>query len=177
MICVINDRDNREKIEIIYYKYRNLMYKVSYEILKDKHMSEDAIGETFERVIKNLHKIDEIDCPKTRNFLVIICRNVSINMYNKKNKISECELTDEMKDNNFKDPADMVVSKENVERMAKVISSLDSKYKDVFMLKYAHGMTTEEIAKMFDTNSDTVRKRLERARKKIIEIYEKEEMK
>ena len=177
MMFVINDKSNREKIEIIYYKYRNLMYKVSYEILKDKHMSEDAIGETFERLIKNLHKIDEIDCPKTRNFLVIICRNVSINMYNKRNKVSECELTDEIKDNNFKDPADMVVSKENIERMAKVIFSLDSKYKDVFMLKYAHGMTTEEIAKIFDINTDAVRKRLQRAREKIIEIYEKEEIK
>ena len=50
------------------------------------------------------------------------------------------------------------------------------KSKDVFMLKYAHGMTTEEIAKIFDINTDAVRKRLQRAREKIIEIYEKGEM-
>ena len=41
------------KIEQLYYKYRNLIYKVSYNILQDKYMAEDAISETFERVKKN----------------------------------------------------------------------------------------------------------------------------
>lgn len=173
----VENYEERLKIEELYYKYRNLMYKVSYDILQDKNMAEDAISEAFERILKNLHKIDEINCTKTRNFMVIICRNVSINMYNKRKKVSECELNDKIKNNNYEDPADIVVSKENIERMAKAISSMDNKYKDVFLLKHAHGMAVVEISKMLGITQDTVRKRLQRARKKIIENIEKEEIK
>ena len=49
----IENYEERLKIEQLYYKYRNLIYKVPYNILQDKYMAEDAISETFERVKKN----------------------------------------------------------------------------------------------------------------------------
>ena len=87
----IENYEERLKIEQLYYKYRNLIYKVSYNILQDKYMAEDAISETFERV-KKIHRIDEVDCLKIRNFLVVVCRIILINMYNKRKKTPECEL-------------------------------------------------------------------------------------
>lgn len=178
LYMIISDKDNGEKIEKLYYKYRNLMYKVSYDILQDKHLAEDAISESFERILKNLHKIDEIDCTKTKNFMVIICRNISINIYNSRKNGMDCELNDDnLNDASVTDPADIVVSKENIKRMSEIISNLDNKYKDVFILKRVYDIPNEEIAKMLDVKEETVRKRLQRAKGLILKEYREEEKK
>lgn len=40
------------KIEVLYYTYRRLMYKIAYEILNNKHDAEDAVSETFFKISK-----------------------------------------------------------------------------------------------------------------------------
>lgn len=173
----ITDEDDRIKAEILYYRYRNLMYKVSYSILQDKYLAEDAINEAFIRIIKNLHKIDEEDCPKTRNFLVIICRNVSINIYNLRNKIKEYEYLEELaEDANVIDPEEVVINKECLGRMAKAISELDDKYRDVLILRRVYDMSAEEVAGMLGITADNVRKRLQRAKKMVLKKYNKGEL-
>ena len=48
---VIENKDDRLKVERLYYKYRNLMYKEAYEILEDTYLAEDAVAESFIRII------------------------------------------------------------------------------------------------------------------------------
>ena len=77
------EKDERsEKIEQLYSLYRNVMFYTAERILRDHHLAEDAVQKAFLKVLDNLHKISEIDCNKTRAFLVIIVRNVAITMYN-----------------------------------------------------------------------------------------------
>ena len=77
LFTTIENFSDRFKIERLYMCYRNLMYKEALEIVQNPHSAEDAVSESFVRIIKNLHKIDEQNRPKTRSFLVIICRKVA----------------------------------------------------------------------------------------------------
>ena len=83
-LFTIENFHDRLKTERLYLSYRKLMYKEAFEIVQNRHCAEDAVSESFVRIIDNLHKIDEQDCLKTRSFLVIICQNVAKNIYNKK---------------------------------------------------------------------------------------------
>ena len=74
LFTTIENFSDRFKIERLYMCYRNLMYKEALEIVQNPHSAEDAVSESFVRIIK---KIDEQNRPKTRSFLVIICRNVA----------------------------------------------------------------------------------------------------
>ena len=47
------------KIEVLYYTYRRLMYKIAYEILNNKHDAEDAVSETFFKISKNMDRIHD----------------------------------------------------------------------------------------------------------------------
>ena len=76
-LFTIENFHDRLKTERLYLSYRKLMYKEAFEIVQNRHCAEDAVSESFVRIIDNLHKIDEQDCLKTRSFLVIICRNVA----------------------------------------------------------------------------------------------------
>ena len=67
----IEDYEERLKIEQLYYKYRNLIYKVSYNILQDKYMAEDAISETFERVKKKYIELMKLIVLKSETFWLL----------------------------------------------------------------------------------------------------------
>ncbi len=163
---------------MLYYKYRNLLMKIAIDILLDKNLAEDAIHETFIRVIRHLHKIDENNCPRTKNFLVIICRNVSLTMYNKKiylnkseNSIEDAIYEEEL---NYSCPENIIISNETKEEIANEIEKLDTIYSDVLIFKYVYGYSREEIAETLGINIETVKKRLTRAMTKIKKGLEKE---
>ena len=63
-----------------------LMHWTAEKILHDEHLAEDAVHEAFLRIIQNFHQIREIPCPKTRSFVVIIVRNVALNMQKKRKR-------------------------------------------------------------------------------------------
>lgn len=172
VFAAIQNEKDRTKAEALYYEYRRLMYKEAYEILKDKMLAEDAVSESFIRIMSNLHKIDEKVCPRTRNFLVIICRNVAKSMYNAR----KSELTAEYVENigNIPTPEDIVITKETKKAIVKIVSSLSPKYKDVLILRRAYNMSREDIANIFQISVETVKKRLQRAKAMILKELEKE---
>lgn len=174
------ETDDYLKIEELYNKYEKLLYTIAYKILNDKYLAEDAIQETFTKVINNLHKIEDINCPKARNFLVIICRNVSINMYNKKEKIYEHDISLEAVDNDYiEDNANVekfLIDNESAKTIADAINDLQPIYRDVIVLKYIFECKNIEISEIFCISVDVVKKRLYRAKKLLTESLKRSEL-
>jgi len=175
----IQDTSERTKAETLYYKYRKLMFKEAYQIINDIALAEDCVSEAFIRVIGILHKIKDTDSPKTRNFLVIICKNVAKDMLKKitKEVATETFEKEDLISQSTQNPLNITINKEGVERIAKVISELDPKYKDIVILRSEYDLGMAEIADMLRINPETARKRLNRARKLILEKLSKEEAK
>ena len=173
----IENFHDRLKTERLYLSYRKLMYKEAFEIVQNRHCAEDAVSESFVRIIDNLHKIDEQDCLKTRSFLVIICRNVAKNIYNKKIYLNnqpdayDDVLPEDVSESS--DSLDILEKKETLSEIACIIKNLDPIYRDVFLLKNVHGLSRAEIAAIVGISEEAVKKRLVRAKSKILKELEK----
>lgn len=172
---LIEDRTERTKAEQLYYKYRKLMYKEAYAIINDITLAEDCVSEAFVRIIKILHRVDEIDSARTRNFLCITCKNVAKDMLHKISREIVIESTekDEMAPQSVQNPLNIAISHEGVEQIAQIISELDPKYKDVIILRAQYEMRIDEIADLLGIKPETAKKRLYRARKMILEELNK----
>ena len=89
MLCIllasVDSPQDKRKLELLYEKYNRLMYVVAMRVL---HHPQDrnACLTSWEKVIKNLDKIDKIDCQKTKSFLVIIVERTAIDLYRKNQK-------------------------------------------------------------------------------------------
>ncbi len=81
-LIMVEDEKSRPKLELLYNNYKYTMLYVAKSILKDQYLAEDAVHKAFIKIIDNLHKIDDQLCNKTKSFLVIVVRNISIDMYN-----------------------------------------------------------------------------------------------
>ena len=148
------------------------MFYVANQILKDNFLAEDAVHDSFIKIIENLDKIQDVNCHKTKSFIVILVKNHAINMYNNR-KRKFCISLDKVQHILFKDFEDSVLENSDDNNMnelgdiGKAIMQLPVMYKDVMILKFVHELTNHEIATLLNINEATVRKRIERAKQKI----------
>lgn len=168
-LAMIDTQEDKDKFERLYKTYRKLLFYVANKILKDEYLAEDAVHSTFVKVIENLEKINEVDCHKTRSLLVTITRNHCINMYN-------CQKNHPMLplDENLSAGNEVAAHVENADELVRAVLKLPELYRGTLTLKYVQGFSNKEIAGMLGISEANVRKRLERARKKVLEILRKE---
>ena len=171
LFLILENDDDRLKVEKLYEEYRKLLYKVAYNILKDKYAAEDAVQQTFIRIIDNLHKVDEKDCRKTKNFLVIICRNIALNLYNKRSFLDSDEFKNDL---HVSDSGvdSIVVNKESLNHLLELICTLKPIYQEVLLLRFMHDYSIAEISSLLNIDSKTVQKRIERGRKNLLKLLE-----
>ena len=85
-LAMLGSIEDEKKFEQLYVKYRDLMVYIANQILNDKHLSEDAVHHAFLKIINHMDGIEEIDSHKTKNFLVIVVRNLAKTMYMKRKR-------------------------------------------------------------------------------------------
>lgn len=174
ILTVIYNNLQKLKIEVMYLRYRKLLYVKAYEILEDAELSEDAVAETISVIVKHKNKMENKDEIHMRNYMVRVCRNIALKM--KKNPEISYENMDELYDCNagYVNPEDIVIDKESYLRLKDALDKMKPEYKDLIMFRYTDNMSVKEISEMTGLKVDTVRKRLQRAKNMMSEILKKE---
>ena len=169
---LLDTAEEKSKLEKLYYEYRNLMKYVAFGILNNNEQAEDAVHEAFIKLTRYLDGIEEIKCHKTKSFIVIIIRSVSLDMLakEKKHKIYPIE--------NIEDTCcvdDDIFEKIEVEELYNKIKNLPDVYTDVLELKVYYDLSNKQIGDILEISPQTVRKRLQRARNAFKELLIKGE--
>ena len=172
-LSLLDSEEEISKFELIYSTYKKQMYYTANNILKDSHLAEDAVHNAFLRIINNLEKIEDINSHKTKGLIVIIVKNVSIDIYRKNKKERDNTIfIDDLDDINGYDE----INKNDLGDLEIAISKLPENYKQVFLLKFSHELTDNEISEILDIKPDNVRKRISRGREKLKNILKKMEV-
>ncbi|HFL3562789.1 TPA: RNA polymerase sigma factor [Clostridioides difficile] len=160
--------DEKKKFEQVYLKYRKLMFYIANQILKDEQLSEDAVHNAFLKIINNIEKINDVNSQKTKGFVVIIVKRISINIYNKRKKEEINDINDESYKFNSLDLSIEAFGKYNyLEEALKKLSETDLQ---IILLKYSHGFSTKEISKILNIKEVNLYKRNKRALEKLKKI-------
>lgn len=168
---LVETPEEKDKVEALYYQYRTLMKYMAMKILRNEETAEDAVGDAMVALIENLDRIEDVYAEKTKSFIYIVIRNVSLNRLKKETRWKKENIEDYANLPLDKaDPFESVYVKECLER----IEELPDIYRDILQLKVYYKMTNREIAKLLRISEALVRKRLERARNLLFdrgEIY------
>ena len=169
-LALIDDKQDQEKFEMLYNKYKNLMFTVAQDIFKNEALSEDALQETFIKIAKIVHKIEDIDSHRTKNLTVIITRNTCFDMLDKEKRHRGLISFEDVKDTAAYDNFDL----KSIEKkeIVKAIHKLSNEDSDIIMLKYYYNFNEKEIAHLIGISYDATRKRLQRARVKLAQLLE-----
>jgi RNA polymerase sigma-70 factor (ECF subfamily) len=166
VLLMMEDGKDKDKLEKLYDTYKKDLFYVAYNILHNYHDAEDVLQNAFIKISKNIKKIGEINCNKTKAYLVIIVRNLSYDRHNEKKKVVPMDLdvvSDE--DVNLNSSLDdHVLRLEKGEELAKALARLGSNYADILTLRYYYECENEEIAEIINLSKENVAIRLCRAR-------------
>ncbi len=166
-LMAIEDEKVRSKLEELYLLYHKEMFYVAYGILKDYHEAEDIVHSAIIKLSTNLEKIQIVKCNKTRAFLVILVRNLSINIYNKrkqKKSIPIDNLIEILPEEENVTLDFQIIRLEEAEEMARRLAELEDSYADILTLKYFYEYSNSEIAELIDLTEGNVRVQLHRAK-------------
>ena len=172
-----NNQSNQNKLEALYEKYRLDMFKVAYRVLKDYHLAQDAVQSAFIKLLNNLDNIEQIDSRKTRAFVIIVTRNISINFYRKRQRQNNVVLEDI--ENILADESqfidDKIINAELLDKITLKIKNLYEPYADILTLRYLYHYSDKEIAELLGISHENVRTRLHRAKRSLIKEIMKDE--
>lgn len=160
-LAMLGSIEDEKKFEQLYVKYRDLMVYIANQILNDKHLSEDAVHHAFLKIINHMDGIEEIDSHKTKNFLVIVVRNLAKTMYMKRKRETGIMDYEEIRGMQISDQMDLEAEVEDtlaVEELRKQIEALPSIYRDAMILKYYQGFDDREVADILDISYSAARK-------------------
>lgn len=157
--------NEKEKLELLYRKYKVLMLNRAYEILRDGKLAEDAVHSAFLKVLKNLSKLDEVESIKTKAYIMVVLENTAKTMYTKEKIYMSSELSENIPDiTNVQRDTEVKLT---AEAAAEKIALLPEKYRDVLILRYINELNDKEIASALGISASAARKRLQRAREKL----------
>lgn len=157
------------KFETIYIKYRRLMYKIAFELLGNAQDAEDAVQDAFVRICDNIEKLGDPDCPQTRNYCVIITRNLC---FNKLRRGAPLEIDERI-------PAadnveDAFFSGAGVEALERALKKLSANYRDILYLTVYEELSLHQAAELLGITYENAKSRVKRARKKLAEILKED---
>lgn len=175
-LSLIENQEDRDKFEYIYTNYRYTMLHEAGCVLKDEHLAEDAVHESFIKIIKIISEISTADRNKLRRFIVLIVRHKSIDIIRKNNKTKSIPIEDviETKDELQEDVLDRIMSVQGLKRLTEIIRELDDTYRIPLEMSILYGYSHREISEILDISENLTRTRIFRARQQVKKIIMQE---
>lgn len=174
---LIDTPEAKSDFEVLYYKYRKLMYYIAFDIVGDSHLAEDVVSETFMNLARQfdfIRTFGEISCPQIKRYVVISVKHTAFNMLRKDKRTFEIllEENDYEWSTNELEAVELIIEKEKFNQVNNAIAELPEIYREVMQMYYACECSANEVAKALDITKQTVYKRLQRARKMIEKAME-----
>lgn len=164
--------EKSEKFEQIYLKYRVLMYRVAFGLLKNRQDTEDAVQDAFVRIYDHISDIDEVDSPRTRSYVMVITRNICLNELRSK-KHESGEDIEQLNTASEVSVEDEVLSGLEVAAIERALRELPEKYRDILYLTVYGEYDLRNAALLLGISYENAKSRVQRARKKLAELLER----
>ena len=171
---MIFDTEERAKFKELYETYKDYLYWICYDIIKNKHDAEDCVYNAFMKVSRVLDKTDLQQPEKTKMFLAIIAKNTAIDFYRKKKKRQDWEGLDNYEDIvDWNQVEENIIDEYNYQSLIREIDNLPETLRDVLRLRYVFDLSIQEVAEQLDATERSIYVRIFRAKKQLLEALEK----
>lgn len=159
--------DNSDQsVEEVFAAYGNMLYRIAFVMMKNTFDAEDVVQDTLIKYMEQGERGKTFETEEHRKAWLIrvavnLCKN-RLRFYKNHPKIGMEELSRYYEE------------KEDTRLMDSLLL-LPCKYREVLVLHYVEGYQGKEIAEMLKLSESAVRKRLERGREKLREVWRETE--
>ena len=173
-ICImaIEDPDDRQFMEDLYWDYSRLMYCEAHKFLSEPADAQDVVHSSVVKLIDKLDDIKTMSLHKRVKYIITTVKNTAIN-YIRDQKRGTVYSFDELFDPSrppMEATCDSIMVWMESQQFSEVWNALDEKYRYVLELKYILDFTDKQLARDLGIAPASVRMVLSRARSRLREI-------
>jgi len=162
--------DNYTKV--LYEMFYNHVYKTAYFIVKDQHLAQDVLQESFLKIFKKISSVEDFD--KLKSWITTVTIRTSIDFIRKQNNenllLTENDTIDYLFTTSFNSGSveNLVEKLMSKEEILIEIEKLSTEHREILLLRYIEDLSMEEISQRLEINIGTVKSRINRARTKLL---------
>jgi RNA polymerase sigma-70 factor (ECF subfamily) len=160
---------NHRAYEVIVLRYQKLVFNIIYQIVKQQDSAADLTQDTFLKAFQALNTFRQ--GAALRPWLLRIASNTALNHVRSTKPYQSLEQL--LEDLPGQEPASnddvekKVESKMNEERLMEVLETLQPQHRHLFLLRYQHDLSCEDIGSVLDLPVTTIKSLLFRVRSKV----------
>ena len=151
-------QEEKNFLSILYTMYSGLMWYVSVKILKDRGLAEDAMQQSFEKIIKKAALLRGFqDIGKVKQYMYVVTKNTALKII----------LVDEL----FPEPdaspdpvAEEVLNRIEIEELRERVRNMNPTYGEAFFLRYFLELDYDEIADALSISVSIAQRRVSKAK-------------
>lgn len=161
-LSLLEGDEDRERFTQIYVTHERMMYAVAYSILHSQMAAQDAVHNSFLKVIEHFETCRKLSQDELKNWLIVIVKHSAFDMRKKEARSKPFADVAYMAEIPVDDGA--AEAEIGYAELVEKIRALPEIYRSVLELKYLAEWTDDEIAKALHLNASTIRSRLMRGR-------------
>ncbi len=160
----------------MYHCYYHLIRRIAREFTPND--AEDIVQETFLRLFPHIDQLQRMEDKARAAYVAITAKCAGI-VWIRRARPETVIYSDDMSQYDFVageeyDPAALLDKKASAEQLAQLMELLPERDRMLLLLKYFLLKEDRDIAPIFNVKVDSVRKMIERARKKLLEIIKQD---
>lgn len=170
-----NQTDAAQIITALVAEYSTALYRVAFSVTRNAAEAEDAVQETFLRVLRHQERLSEIR--DYRVWLVRIVWNIVLDRKRRaKTRPENEDLSNQARvlASGERGADERVISNEERGRILALIDRLPRREREALLLSAVEDLTTAEIASVLGTTESSIRSRIFRARRELSVLLEQE---
>lgn len=174
-LAMMDTDEDRQFVAQLFDEYQQMMYGITYNILHHQYDAEEAVGNAILNIMESnsLQKIQTFDVRHKESYIAKAAKNAALKIYNKRKKNNENSTNEYYMDSdNIDTTEEEVLSSLTAQEIKSAINELSENDHNILEIYYLHGMSYGEIARDLDITPDSVRQRIHRARKRLMNKLE-----
>lgn len=166
---------NSNAFAVLVNQYKDLVFTLAYKMLKNKEEAEEVAQDTFIKIFNSLNKFKGES--KFSTWIYKITYNTCLDRLKKSKKEKSVIYIEDFNAHQIKEIEnilDTIDEKEKIQKIQECLQLLPSEEAFLLTLYYFDDQTIDEIAKVIDCNSNNVKIKLFRSRKKLASILKEQ---
>lgn len=173
--AALENDEQRNELAAFYEQYKNRFFHIAYLKLHNSEEAEDAVQESFLRVVNAPDKFLEMPEQERVRFVDGIVRHVSVDKFNRNRKINAVpidDIGDDIMSGTISSEEKFITDASADELVQFVLTLPESQRQTLFM--YIHEkLSYSEISRILGISEELARKRVSNARKAIRDFAER----
>lgn len=155
--------------EQLFKEYKNKVFGYIFNRIHNYADAEDLTSDVFAKIVAHIDGFNP-EKASASTWIYVITKNTLIEYFRKQRVTEDIEELQIPVDD---EPVDKLVMEERQEILAKALSELPEKMRDIIVARYYHGFRFSKIGEMMDLSETNARVTHMRALAKLKEILEK----